>query len=251
MERIALISILLMASLSFGAITVNESVNAEADNSTTLTLTKPANVANGDYLIAMVLATMNGTPNMTEPAGWTIYAQQESKVGRDRTSQIVYKKITDAGSEPANYTWTNIAGSYWAGGIVRVSGIDLTTPEDCVSALTTNNNWDGVAPCPSVTTATDGALVFAVQFIDEDVTAPAESGSSYTTTLFTELNNSSFGANTHVGYFTQGSAGATPTILYSWTGYAGTEDTDMYQVAFRPAATGASIPIIQYNRRQH
>jgi hypothetical protein len=73
--------------------------------SSTASLTKPANLADGD-LIVVVAQRNNATPPSLPASGWTSVL---TKVATDSSSslRLAYRHVTTASSEPATYTFTN------------------------------------------------------------------------------------------------------------------------------------------------
>ncbi len=71
MRKFIILLILLYLSPAMAAITVHEATMAGIENSTTFTIEKPANVANGDYLVGFVIhtGTKAGDINRITPTG--------------------------------------------------------------------------------------------------------------------------------------------------------------------------------------
>lgn len=139
-----------------GAGNVTSSNNA---STTSLTITKPSNTADGDLLIA-VIYQRNTSATLSGPAGWS-WAKQENGNG---TFGIAYKAIPTAASETAtNYTFSTSAGANrMVGGIIRVTGADLTTPIDATGATSVFTGTSSLV-MPSVTAATSGCLLLALE----------------------------------------------------------------------------------------
>ncbi len=80
------------------------------------------------------------------------------------------------GATPDTVIGFNQADTEDTCGVIQVwRGQDLTTPEDTTPTIASSGN--GMPDSPSITTVTDGALVFAIGFLDDDnvassVTAP-------------------------------------------------------------------------------
>lgn len=96
--------------------TVNSGVGA------TVTIAKPANTANGDYLVCVIYARGEtaGVP-VPAPAGWTLIpvAMPSTGIGQVNT---FYKRITNAAAEPASYAFTPAGGNRKAAILFRVTG---------------------------------------------------------------------------------------------------------------------------------
>lgn len=135
---------------------------------TTLNIPKPAGMANGDVIYA-IINTRTYSLN-TIPSGFTELTPTNLEVRTDTDSASwsavkVYRKvITDAASEPANYTWIAAAATKIAGGIVCVQDADNTTPE-VTTATATNNHVSQAtfaAPSLNILTATGSCLICVV-----------------------------------------------------------------------------------------
>jgi hypothetical protein len=100
---------------------VIESCTTHYEATGNFSLTKPASLANGDRLIVAVSWEDATDPAITLPSGF--FQMSGSPIvdttGNDMGLYVVYKDITDAGSEPASYSFT-FAPFHWAAA-VRVS----------------------------------------------------------------------------------------------------------------------------------
>ncbi len=134
-----------------------QSANATA---TSLTITKPTNLADDDVLYAEISRdNSDASDAITAPSGWTVLDSAEVDNGT-YTCGIYRKVISDASAEPANYTWSWTSSEKVCGWIIRVTGVDNITPEDVTPS---NNTGDSNAPrCLSVTTVTTNTLILAV-----------------------------------------------------------------------------------------
>lgn len=96
-----------------------------------VTIAKPAAVADGDLLVAVVQAANGGGTWTTVPAGW----DEVTVTSSGRTAGVWVRAVPSAAAETASdYTWAHTgAGSSRMGGlIVRVTGADLGAPVDAV-----------------------------------------------------------------------------------------------------------------------
>lgn len=88
----------------------------------TVTIAKPSNTANGDYLVCVIYARGDtaGAPVPT-PAGWTLIpvAMPSTGIGQVNT---FYKRITNAAAEPASYDFVPAGGNRKAAILFRVTG---------------------------------------------------------------------------------------------------------------------------------
>jgi hypothetical protein len=162
----------------FGA---GNSTTASAASGTTLAVSKPANVADGDLLIIYVYSQFTGTVTSV-PSGWTA-----AKTTTNRSGGAYYKAIPSAAAETATtYSWTFSGGGRMCLICFRITGaatasiIDATGAENAnqttatwnVSALTAAtagdlllvfSNWNNSSTAVSTITPdvalTDGAQV--------------------------------------------------------------------------------------------
>ncbi|HEX6969482.1 MAG TPA: hypothetical protein VF174_11830 [Micromonosporaceae bacterium] len=96
-----------------------------------ITVAKPANLTDGDLMVAVVQAANGGGTWTTVPAGW----DEVTVTSSGRTAGVWVKAIPSAAAETASdYTFSHTgAGNSRMGGlIVRVTGADLGAPVDAV-----------------------------------------------------------------------------------------------------------------------
>lgn len=118
--------------------TFRSAATASSGGTTSLTITKPAGVAQGDFLVAP-LTTFNAT--MSTPSGWTILPTfpRLEEVGTGSFRRLyAFTKVAGA-SEPANYAFAIAASTQVSGGIAAYSGVHATTPINA----STGNSIDG------------------------------------------------------------------------------------------------------------
>lgn len=123
---------------------------------TTVTIPKPTGVANGDLLIAHIDGRGTATITCTPPAGWTqsMSPQARSTSGREF---IYHKVISDAGSEPSDYTFTISTSSTHIGDITCIQNADTSDPINATASGT--QSGQSSCQCPSITTDVDGTLI--------------------------------------------------------------------------------------------
>jgi len=126
---------------------------ASGGGSSTLTITKPAGVAQEDVLIASIAVGPN-TVTITPPAGWGLVRRMDNTSGTTN-SLAVYNKLAGA-AEPASYDWTFSAGNTGAaGGIQAFSGADPT-----IEVENGQNTASGTSSAtPSVSTALVNTMI--------------------------------------------------------------------------------------------
>ncbi len=121
---------------------------AQTANSTTITITKPTGTVDGELLVAGIgSATVSAAESLTAPSGWTLILQTNN-VNALGSNLLTYYKF--ASSEGADYTWTGGISAAHIGWIMRISGIDPTTPIN-VSVQATGSATDPVAPTMTTT----------------------------------------------------------------------------------------------------
>lgn len=155
---------------------------AESGTGTTLTITKPANSAEGDMLVAVLNSGSSTT--WTTLSGWTLVGSVESSNFPTRMS--IQAKIATAGDVAASdFTFTNSSsGSPKQGAVYRITGdfSSSSTPTDYIIVDTDNSVTPtaGTATFPGGLTplATNPLLIFAVT-CGEDPGADAPQFSAY------------------------------------------------------------------------
>ncbi|MUN41395.1 alkaline phosphatase D family protein [Actinomadura litoris] len=126
-------------------------------NNGNITVSKPANVADGDVLVAILNSTVASTWD-TVPAGWTLGAQYNAT----RTTSVFTKPIPSAAAETAtNYSWHLAGGAGRIGALIfRATGVDGTTPIDASGSGVGTGTTTIVDP--AVTAVSSEALLIAI-----------------------------------------------------------------------------------------
>ena len=148
-------------------------VQVDADKQSTVTggasflisIIKPTNLVDNDVLYACI-SRDNSDANdaITAPSGWTVLDSAEVDNGTF-TCGIYRKVISDASSEPSNYIWSWTDSEKAVGWIIRVTGADISTPEDVTPS---NNTGTSTTPrCLAITTVTADTLLLAVGGISD------------------------------------------------------------------------------------
>lgn len=88
----------------------------------------------------------------------------------DPQCSVFRRVVTDAGSEPATYTPTVNTGADvgMIGKMVAFRGVDIVTPVDATATTSTGSGDSNPNP-PSISTVTNGAVVLAIGFMDDDL----------------------------------------------------------------------------------
>jgi hypothetical protein len=129
-----------------------------SNGTTSLVMTAPTTLANGNVMIAQVLVRTNTA--VTPPAGWTQIGT--TQLNGTTLAQYLYYRVA-SGDTGGTTTWTwSIAAKFdMAGGIVAFSGVDNTNPVDAVStSSTTGTGTTATAPAVTTTVQNDAILAF-------------------------------------------------------------------------------------------
>ncbi len=116
--------------------TSNANANAGA---TSLVINRPSGSANinGDFLVAGITID-GGSASVNAPAGWNLIRRTDNA---GNLSVLSYYRWAGT-SEPASYTWNFGSSVHAAGGIMRYTGVNTSTPVD-VSSGNTGNGGTG------------------------------------------------------------------------------------------------------------
>ena len=143
------------------------------DGSNEITVTAPATMANGDYLV-LIIGVGDEDPivstTATAPFPWTKVDSNYSASGNNIQEAIFYKYIVDYTAE-TTYTFTvgNADNAAWW--IGSLSGIDASNPEDEIMSGNTINLDNNASPnAAEIFTTTDGAFVLAGWATNYDAT---------------------------------------------------------------------------------
>ncbi|MDQ3222387.1 MAG: hypothetical protein M3Q75_02790, partial [Gemmatimonadota bacterium] len=197
-----------------------------AVGTTSLSFTKPTGLADGDVLVMAV--GQNGGSTPTAPSGWTLFWSGVTQA--NPKGYAYYKVITGAAGEPSTYDWTLSAAITHSAGLIRLVGVDTTTPLDVESSPGTNT----VAPytVPGITTVTAGAyLLGAITLNSSNVANTTDSPAGWVELW--ELG----GKRSSADEIVQAAAGATGDLTWTTTGSTTTPWTAVL-AAFRPAIAG-------------
>lgn len=229
-------------STSYETITfVSSSESGSADVfGTSLTIAAPASIADGDLLI-FTGAISNPITGLTPPGGWTTVVNETSPAAGTARGLCVAYKI--ASSESGSYTFTADASRNRAGAIHVFRGVDNASPLDVTFAAGSHQSESENDETPanaSITTVTDGAVVFLSGMISADDVTAAGAPTGYTlgqNGVGSSYNDRQF----YTAYKTVATAGAESPGSWTNTGN-GTNigDSINVTVALRPASSGAA-----------
>jgi MSHA biogenesis protein MshQ len=121
---------------------------------TTLTIARPAGVAQNDVLVASIGVTPS-TASVPTPADWTLVRRIDN-AGPTSNSLLVFYKVAGA-AEPASYIWTATGVNFTVGGVQAFYNIDTASPVAIENGQATPS---GTAhSTPSVVTTIDNSMV--------------------------------------------------------------------------------------------
>lgn len=187
---------------------VRSAAGATSGTTTTaVTVTKPAGVADGDYLYAGITNGGANTAPSGIPTDWVL-VPGSSQSGTTWWGGVYRKHITSAAGEPANYTWSGATDSC-TGAAVAVQAADQTTPEH---AVTSRSNLSGTTGTAGLTTTVADCLILMFGLIDDNQTLSAYVCATDPATLTEAIEQlSSGGDDTGVGIASalKATAGAT------------------------------------------
>jgi hypothetical protein len=148
--------------------------NSAANLSSTLTVTFPGGVAEGDVVYGSFGFGTTANVNIPTPSGYTELADLYSDgTSNDANLQVVRKVMGVTPDSSIVFDNGLGAGNNGQAGIVQIfSGAD-STPEDVTTTTATGTNT--AVDSPSITTVTDGAWVLSggsTTVADASVTAP-------------------------------------------------------------------------------
>ncbi len=143
-----------------------------ADNlSLSVVVGLPSGTVAGDLLVAWIAT--DGAVTITEPGDWIEIAQGHPT---SYASGGAFYRVAGA-SEPSTYSFGVSAAEGIAGGIIRISGADLTTPIN-ISSLTVHDSPSTTSDAPSVMTTADECLILRFAFLDAGYTPGASPATS-------------------------------------------------------------------------
>jgi PKD repeat protein len=212
-------------TVSLGSVPVphfgtGDSTSVVSASAATLTGNKPANVANGDLLVAYLYSQNTAATVSSVPTGWTLVGSISSRPA----SGIYVKPIPTASAESAtSYTWTISAGTgRMILNIFRVTGADLTNPLDVAGVSGTEVGGGTSFPDASVTTNYPNSLLLGFNYWNNSSTAisviTAPAGMTAGDQLSTPTTSNTSG--TLIAYQAQAASGATGTRTFTYAAAA-------------------------------
>ena len=145
-----------------GAARVRSSASATANYpAPTLTINRPSGTAAGDVLLATIGHQGDSLRTLNAPSGWTAVPNADASDGTNLRMRALYKVA--AALEPASYTFTLTGGSGMAlaGGMMSVTGADVTRPINVAATQAISRKTATIAAPPVTTTVARALLVYA------------------------------------------------------------------------------------------
>jgi hypothetical protein len=155
-----------------------------SQNPTTLTINKPANTTNGDFLLATVAVGSSGSaqpPTISAP-GWTLVDRHDK--GGD-TTLVIYYRVAGV-LEPLNYAFACNQQCEGPGWIAAFTGVGSMMPIDAHNGLVDPSSMASYTG-PSATTKQRNALVIAT--FASHAAAPSTWNLPNGTTTLVDFNN--------------------------------------------------------------
>ena len=159
------------------AFVVESTASASVTASSTLTITKPTGLAEGDLMVA-VLATSSGVATTINTAsGWTLVANQAYSNG---SVNIQYKEASSGDASATDFDFTSSGnGNPLGGSMMRVTGQAVGAElDDSDSDQDNTANSATISFTTTVSPATDGNLI-VTSFGANDADSGAGSMSTY------------------------------------------------------------------------
>lgn len=129
---------------------------AQSASGSNIVLNKPAGLANGDTLTALLSVKGGSGTTITPPAGWTLTSRVNvGAAGTDLVAAVYQKTITNAGAEAASYTFTLGAAKAYTARLIAWTGADTTTP--IAGVVTANGSAITSLAIPSTTSTIAGS----------------------------------------------------------------------------------------------
>lgn len=224
-----------------GAVTYQEFTEAKrSSGSTSITISTPAGVNEGDLLVAAVVTdgdTDDTWPALSPPGGWTEISLEDYS---NDVTLGVWRKIAGA-SEPASYTFTWSGSQEAYGWIMRFTGHHPTSPiNDWAADGGQDWSYPYRATCPAVTTTVANCLILRIGgFDDDDITIDDTGlGGGYTDITMDESDWGSDTCSGGAGFIQQSSIGSSGTVTFD---LADGEEYRTVTIAIAPAVGGGTV----------
>jgi hypothetical protein len=195
-----------------GTIGYESASKAECDGSTTLSISAPSGISDGDLMVAVVVCDTLTDPSST-PSGWTEFTGSPVSSLSHRT-HLYYK---EASSESGTYDWGYAASQDVTGVIARLSktGGTWDVDQDYDEAFVASGST--TVDCPALT-ATDSSMMILASSADGPNTVVGETQPASMTFVEEQVNAVGASCSSAMWYqaYSSGSTG-TKTVTYSST----------------------------------
>jgi hypothetical protein len=129
---------------------------------TSLVVTKPSAVADGDYMVVAICIPSTRSVSAV-PSGWTVAPNLPFESGPTTTTLYVYTKV--AASEGSSWTWTLDSATDALAVAIAYSGQNTATPLN-VSAVPITAPTSSTITTPSITPTVDGCTIVGIYTVD-------------------------------------------------------------------------------------
>lgn len=228
-------------AITVGAAT-SDSITGVSD--TSLVVTAPAGIVDGDCLIAFAICDTDAGRTIATLSGWTALGGGAHDVGGYR-AYVWFKK---SASEGSSYTWT-ISGTYSAAsiGIIRISGAVCDGASDITVAAGGNTTNDQTSECPNITTPENACLILWLEGASAQTASSCNRGGA---TERLDVAGGGSGDAYHLSIWTEeiASAGSVTGAVITRTGYGG---NSTFAIALKTASGGgaSAVPVIMRSYR--
>lgn len=159
--------------------------SAGSQSALSLTLNKPANVADGDLLV-YVGTYRNTGGTVTGPSGW-VQAKADNAV--NGTTAVLYKTVPSAAAETAStYAFSSSSTGRAVGTLFRVTGVNLSSPLDVTTGSGSVNTGVTSTVIPAITAAANSLVLAVAEFNTTAATTPVATPPAAMTTIFSDFS---------------------------------------------------------------
>lgn len=200
-----------------------------AASGTSLILTKPSGLADGDVLVALVRG--QGTATSTTQAAITGFTAAHNQALTDRVHMILYKVVTSAAGEGSSYTVNTNGGSGRIVGALQIwRGVDTASPIGGTHAYAALSGTSQTLTSWTVDSSSDAFAV--INLFSDERTA----GQSHVPTTIPS------GYSTNVNEQSTLDASTSGSRTSIWSGYIASTGTTTISAATLVMPTGATGP---------
>lgn len=227
-------------------------------HSVTLDITHGFSLVNGDYVLLFFSEGSSdpGAIVCNSGGAFTEAVIESQPGGPDRRSKAMYRKVTDAGSEPSIYAIDTSAGAggnfHMVGRALQIRGADATTFLDVAATKNNSDSGDFTPDNVDITTANDDALVIIMHHAnaaaaDTDMSAKtpgAPSGFNLEGSNFSYDGVNNYSVLQEIASDVQVLQGTSAPGVWTGTPDDAVSAYITFAIAIRSAAGGVSIPVL-------